>query len=494
MNHSTNSTEIKASSNFRFQSFYLDHKKAAISIDSDVSSFTTDTMQKYGKQEYLDKFYAVWNPSNINTDKENVFYILPSLQNALEYSDQLKKLKKNPPNKNAKNYKKLLKKYNDDISELENKINSLLGVGENLMPNTLEEFSNIIDNMNISEFLKNPKNAIVIEATSIRGVPSNKPRYKNASDFPFDRWQYSLVFEGTPLAITHFSKDGRFAHVQAPYVLGWIDTRNIAFVDKNTQRKILQFEDYKIPNKDFVPVYSKSQWILDARIGQIFPYDKKYKKLITFYKDINNYAQIREVDFNSSLFADFPLPFTHKDMANIINSMIGQKYGWGGLFGNRDCSAFTRDSFATFGVFLPRNSAAQAKFGGGFTDLSNMNNKDKEKYIIEHGIPFGSIIWLRGHIMLYIGYKTIEGKKRAIVAHSAWGVKPIINNKQEDIRLGGVKLTTLYVGSSLTSSETTSNLLISRVQGITNLYTSTNDTATNLERSGIDMSKLQINY
>ncbi len=485
---------ILSNSNTQSPPFSLDSKNTIITTDNDVSNFALDVMQKYGKETYLQKFYAVWNPSKIITDKTNVFYILPSLQNALNYAEELKKLKNNPPKKQAKNYNKLRQAHENAVANLEKKITILLGIGENLMPNTLEEFREIIDNMNLDSFLKNPQKAIVIKASSIRGVPTNKPRYKNINDFPFDRWQYSFVFEGTPVVITHFSKDGRFAHVQGPYVSGWIDTRAIALVDRNLERVILQFTDYKIPNKDFIPLYFNAQWALDARIGQIFPYDSRHKKLITFYKDANNYAQIREVDFNPSLFADFPLPFTHKTMAGFINSMLGQKYGWGGLLGNRDCSAFTRDSFAAFGVFLPRNSAAQAQFGGNFVDISKMNNADKEAYIVNHAIPFGSIIWLKGHIMLYVGHVDINGIKRAIVVHSAWGVKPVINKKQEDIRLGGVRMTTLHVGGNFDSNDSVGNSLISRVRGITNIYSQSNNIITNLENSGIDISQLQLTY
>ena len=40
-----------------------------------------------------------------------------------------------------------------------------------------------------------------------------------------------------------------------------------------------------------------------------------------------------------------------------------QPYGYGGLYDNRDCSAMTRDLFAPFGLYLPRNSSEQARGG-----------------------------------------------------------------------------------------------------------------------------------
>ncbi|RDU64962.1 hypothetical protein CQA53_07170 [Helicobacter didelphidarum] len=475
INFSNDSKATNTQQNNSLESFY------------GVSSDKMKMQQNFAtKEEYLAKFYAVWDFSQINTDKNAIFYIIPSLQNAISYNKELQELKRNPPKKNNKNYKKAEQIYLNKIANLEKKIESLLGVGENLLPNKLEEFSTLLENMNLGAFLQNPQPAIIVRATAVRAVPTHKPRYKNKGDFPFDRWQNSFIFEGTPAMITHFSTDGRYAHIQSPFVYGWVDTRSIALVDNSMRNKILRIDDYKIPNKDFIPIRHENQWILDARIGQIFPYDKRKNKLLTFYKDTDNYAQIREVNFDLYLFSDFPIPFSAQKMSHLIDMMLGQKYGWGGIFGNRDCSAFTRDSFAGFGVFLPRNSAAQAQYGGNFVDLSKMSEHDKEAYIIANGIPFGSIIWLKGHIMLYIGHTNIGGINRAIVAHSAWGVNPVINNKKEKILLGGVKITTLHVGGSFTSNTEVKNSLLSRIRGITNIYTESN--------GQYDISQLQISY
>ena len=432
--------------------------------------FQIQNLNVANKEEYLAKFYAVWDINKISSNKDSVFYIVPSLQNALNYHKELEELKKKPPKKNAKNYAKLEREYKAKMASLEQRIKTLLGVGENLLPNTLDEFEEILSNMNLGEFLRKPQAGIIVQATSVRAVPTHKPRYKNKDDFPFDRWQNSFIFEGTPVMISHFSSDGRYAHIQGPFVYGWIDTRSVGLVSDSMRKRILSFESYKIPNRDFIPLSYQNQWVLDARVGQIFPYNKRHDTLITFYKDIDNYAQIREVEFDPNLFSDFPMPFSEEKMSSLIHTMLGQKYGWGGLLGNRDCSAFTRDSFASFGIFLPRNSAAQAQFKGQFVNLSKMTESEKEEYIIANAKPFASIIWLKGHIMLYLGHVNIKGSQRAIVAHSAWGVRPVINNKQEDIRLGGVRITTLHIGGAFSSNVAMKNTLLSRIEGVTNIY------------------------
>lgn len=472
-------TEKNTSSN-------ITNKQATPTSQPPKAAFEGTQFSNLTKEQYLIKFYEVWDISKINTNKSDVFYILPSLQNAITYTNEVAELNKNPPKKNAKNYQKLLQAHKKKITDLESKVKRLLGVGENLLPYSVDEFAGFIDNMNLSAFLQSPKTGIITHAGFIRAVPTYKPRYKSKDDFPFDRWQNSLVFEGTPVMITHFSKDKRYAHVQTPFVIGWIDARNVALVDNSMRNKILKFDDYKIATSDFVPLYYQNQWVLDARIGQILPFNRRSGKLITFYKDVDNFAQIRELDFDAYKFVDFPVPFSADKMSSVINTMLGQKYGWGGIFGNRDCSSFTRDSFATFGVFLPRNSAAQAKFKGAFMDLSKMSEAQKEEYIIANGVPFGSIIWLKGHIMLYIGHTNIGGVNRAIVAHNAWSAYPTINNKKEKIRLGGVKITTMHIGGAFTSNVKMENSILTHVKGITNIYADSTNS--------VDISKLNIEY
>ena len=98
-------------------------------------------------------------------------------------------------------------------------------------------------------------------------------------------------------------------------------------------------------------------------------------------------------------------------------------------------------------------------------DLSHLSRKQKERYIIEHGIPFGSVLYLKGHIMLYIG----EYQRRAMVAHSAWSVKTSTLFRKYKNMLGGVVVTSLYAGKEH-NGIFSKTLLIDRVVGITNLY------------------------
>jgi hypothetical protein len=67
---------------------------------------------------------------------------------------------------------------------------------------------------------------------------------------------------------------------------------------------------------------------------------------------------------------------------------------------------------------LPRNSSAQLKVGT-FVSLEGLKNDQKEKVIREQGIPFFSLVYMPGHIMLYLGEK--EGK--VYVYNNLWSLR-----------------------------------------------------------------------
>ena len=57
------------------------------------------------------------------------------------------------------------------------------------------------------------------------------------------------------------------------------------------------------------------------------------------------------------------LKFTKENLNMIVREVSKTNYGWGGLYGQRDCSSMLRDLYAPFGIWLPRNSSRQAKIG-----------------------------------------------------------------------------------------------------------------------------------
>ncbi|WP_146744539.1 SH3 domain-containing protein [Helicobacter sp. 10-6591] len=94
------------------------------------------------------------------------------------------------------------------------------------------------------------------------------PKFSKKTGYPFDRWQNSLIFAGTPVLITHFDTSLRFAHIQAGFVYGWVEVSDIGLVSEADSAKIQGFKNYVTPSADKVVVKdSAGNFYTRARIG-----------------------------------------------------------------------------------------------------------------------------------------------------------------------------------------------------------------------------------
>ncbi len=396
------------------------------------------------KESYLKAWYSPWLDAKVKSNKKEVFWILKEMNKSTGYGEDLK------PNAKA---------FNDEL----------------------------IKSMDIEHYPSAKIKAVVVRDSDVRAVPTNKPYYLSQKGYPFDRYQNSLIFQGTPVLITHFNTDKTYAHIQSSFVYGWIKVSDLAYMHDKDIELLTQLKDYVMPIKDKIPLYTDyGDFYTQARVGELFaliPKDlaKNHKKdeslkVYGFLRDSKGYATLQSITLNEKDFFVFPKAFNSENMAYFIDTMLGQKYGWGGLLGNRDCSAFTRDSFANFGILLPRNSYAQSRYANNYMDLSSMKAKEKEEYILKNATPFGTLLYLKGHIMLYLG----AYNHQAIVAHSIWSVQTQKHFKTLRHKIGGVVITSLWLAEEHNGAFSKKKLLIDRVLGMSDLKDFINKTSSPL--------------
>ncbi|WQX82652.1 SH3 domain-containing protein [Helicobacter pylori] len=397
------------------------------------------------KESYLKAWYSPWLDMKVKSNKKEVFWILKEMNKSTGYGEDLK------PNAKA---------FNDEL----------------------------IKSMDIEHYPSAKIKAVVVRDSDVRAVPTNKPFYLSPKGYPFDRYQNSLIFQGTPVLVTHFNTDKTYAHIQSSFVYGWIKVSDLAYMHDKDIELLTHLKDYVMPIKDKIPLYTDyGGFYTNARVGELFALipqsqnasqkpQKKELKAYGFLRDAKGYAALQSVILDEKDFFVFPKAFNSKNMAYFIDTMLGQKYGWGGLLGNRDCSAFTRDSFANFGILLPRNSYAQSRYANNYVDLSSMKAKEKEDYILKNATPFGTLIYLKGHIMLYLG----AHNHQAIVAHSIWSVQTQKHFKTLSHKIGGVVITSLWLAEEHNGAFSKKKLLIDRVLGMSDLKDFVNKTSSPL--------------
>lgn len=376
------------------------------------------------KKEYLNKFFAPFLGLTPNPNIAEVFWIRSSLKKALGYGSNLKKL-------------------------------------------SIADTQPIIDDMQISLYPLLSQKAIMVKDAFVRAVPNIHPRFSRPDGYPFDRWQNSMIFYGTPVLITHIDKTKRFAHIQTEFVYGWVEMSDLALVSEEQAKKIASFENFVMPKSDSATLYNRNgDYVTSLRIGKLFALSGKDSVWI-YKRQSDGKLRLDKAKIDLSDFMSFPQPFSQDAMAESINLLIGQPYGWGGMNEDRDCSAFIRDLFSQFGLYLPRNSYAQGNFGTYQTKLTGLNVPQKEKVIFANATPFASVLYLKGHIMLYLG-KNEAGE--LIVAHSAWSVNTSDAFSKIEHKLGGVVITTLKPASQYNGMWISSPTLGDRVLLVNDLY------------------------
>ena len=335
------------------------------------------------------------------------------------------------------------------------------GFGESKRKLKDEFLKELEKNMQVDSYPSMKQKAIMIKTTNVRLMPTIKPRYSTIDGYPFDRWQNSLIFAYTPIIVLHIDKTKKWYLVQSSFVSGWVKHDEIAFLNDVGVRDALNQRRFLVPNRDYIPLYDgEGNFVENARIGMIF--EAKSANEIYIYKSDKNKKAIKTlIKVDSRDFNNFPMKINNANIARTIDSLNLENYGWGGMYGNRDCSSFVRDIFMNFGVWLPRNSKAQVNYSGKnygkYMELPE-DRDEKVNFIIRNATPFKTILWQNGHIMLYIG----NINNRILVVHDIWGV----STSQGFEVLGGISITTLEPGKEKNDTNDAPLTLLDKIQAM----------------------------
>lgn len=306
--------------------------------------------------------------------------------------------------------------------------------------------------------------AITLKHTNLRLYPSTRGIYydphKTGEGFPFDYSQNSSVHINTPLAISHYSRDKKWVYAQTSFASGWIKVTHMAFIGADLQNQFRN-DDYAITVRDNLNLSDDNGHISLVKMGSVFPIDPTTKKYLIAKKNEKGYAYLSKVTVNDvDIIAHKPIKFNQHNIAYISKQLVGEPYGWGGKLEARDCSALTRDFFSPFGIYLARNSRQQANNGNEFISLKGLNAKSKQQTILDNAKPFRSMLFVPGHITLYVG----ERKGEPIILHNYWGVRMKDGSKKV---LARAIISTTKPGMELANVKKRS-MLINTLTGIVN--------------------------
>lgn len=343
------------------------------------------------------------------------------------------------------------------------------GWGENRMPRDSMWIKSHEHNANLVCFPNLGQPGMTTINSNLRAIPTNKPVFRDfrlpGEGYPFDYLQVSSIPVNTPIQVLHQSYDKTWYYVASHIAWGWLPANQIAFTDTNVI-ELWEACEQVVLIQDEEPIYNHSgSYLYKAPLGAQFPLIKEnIFNYSIFTATADNYRQIvlTKSAVSKSSAMKKPVPLTCNNLKLITEGLIGEPYGWGGLFQNRDCSAMIKDIFSPFGIMLPRHSTHQAKSREDYIDLSAYKAKEKENLILKNGIPYLTLLWLPGHIMLYVGKKD----DKALVFHNLWGIRTQnLWGKEGRKIVGHSAITTLSPGKELKNRNKKSDLL-KRIKGM----------------------------
>jgi hypothetical protein len=322
----------------------------------------------------------------------------------------------------------------DDISWGVRSLGSKQGYAENLQPYPQDRWVHVVALQDLPSYPSMSAPGITVRNTDLRVLPSRRPFFldpaRPGEGFPFDYFQNTALWLGTPVLVTHVSMDRAWYFVETALASGWVRTEDVALADPGF---LARYESKSLValRKDEVSLIRAGRFLGQTHVGALFPMHSQSSQGFTVkvpVRGATGQAVMALADLGYHQASLLPMPLTSRAVAEMADAMSGQLYGWGGMFENRDCSSTMRDLFLPFGIWLPRNSAQQARSGGEFVPLDGLDAASKIRVIRSRGVPFASLIWLPGHIGLYLG---VDERGEPLLLHNIWGVRTVLPNGGE---------------------------------------------------------------
>lgn len=262
---------------------------------------------------------------------------------------------------------------------------------------------------------------ICVRRGSIRAFPIEESVFAERNDCSTDELQMSEILFNDPVVVLRESKDANWYFIQTNYYLGWVKVNCIAISSNYEQwMRMWNFDDFLVVTADKIfleydplrPKVSMLEITMGSRLRLVE--ERAHVGYIGCRAAINNYVVWIPVrDDDGMLYAvQVYLPisrdvsrgylsYTLVDCINQAFKMLGNIYGWGGMYHSRDCSGLIFAVYRCFGFCMARDAVNQARLPGKICDMSKMTCLQKQK-ILSTLMP-GTLLYFPGHIMMYLG-------------------------------------------------------------------------------------------
>ncbi|HPJ92620.1 MAG TPA: SH3 domain-containing protein [Deltaproteobacteria bacterium] len=300
-----------------------------------------------------------------------------------------------------------------------------------------------------------------------RILPTDSGLYGGRTNHAFDRLQNSALDIGTPVAILHETSDKKWFYTDSPLCAGWLPAEDVGVCSRE------QLIHYTTAEPFVVTLKAKTDIFLDEGLKRHHAYVRMGTRFVSRREQPSGVVEVlipmRAPDGSCLLEGGFVadsavwhgyLAYTPRNIITQAFTLLNAPYGWGGMFGEQDCSRFIQEIFATVGIHYPRNSSQQAKVGRLVAVFDESVPVQERMRTISHEmIPGISILHMNGHIMLYLGLA--QGMPYAI--HDMWGYSEPKPGRENLRVVNRVVVTSLALGQGSSSGSLLERLVTLRV-------------------------------
>ncbi|MDD3681112.1 MAG: SH3 domain-containing protein [Mesotoga sp.] len=297
------------------------------------------------------------------------------------------------------------------------------------------------------------KFGIVTRRTHLRVLPTD---FISCDEFiDNDRLQLTSVSLGTPFAVLARSRDTSWLFVQTPGYRGWLKTSDSAVTEsRHSVQNFYRSSDFLLATGSRVEIepdpFELNSSGLFLQMGDKLPLEDPEESenlhaqgpFGCFTVKVPVRERLGSLGFRKGLVRMSEdvrignMTLTGREIVNQAFKMLGERYGWGGLFNRRDCSRFVQDIFASFGLVLPRDAWAQETLGS--KDRVRFEGDLEERKVQLRSLKPGNPLYMPGHTLIYLG----QDKGRFFAIHDGAGYK---DSKGKKISVHGVFVMDLSV-------------------------------------------------
>ncbi|RNF85396.1 SH3 domain-containing protein [Montanilutibacter psychrotolerans] len=263
---------------------------------------------------------------------------------------------------------------------------------------------------------------LVTRRVDLRTFPTRQRVFDARGETDIDRFQESGLFPGSPVAIVHESRDGKWWFVVSPLYTAWVEKDGIAqgsaeqvfgYVGKAPYVVVTGASALTVFTPE-QPAVSQLQLDMGTRVPLLdrWPADRPVNGQHPYTAHVIE-LPLRNADgslgFTPALLPrneDATVGYLPLTRANVIRQgfkFLGERYGWGHSYNARDCSGFVSEIYRSVGVQLPRNTRDQATSPAlNRVDLDDVEDRGRRMAAVRE-LQVGDLVYIPGHVMMVIG-------------------------------------------------------------------------------------------